>query len=171
MQKRRLCCWRSQSDESALSDADLLIAIRADLARSRWHGEGYRKVWARLRVLNGIRVSRTRVLQLMRETHLLSPHRRSTRAAHEHAGRIVTDAPNVMWSTDATLTDAVRDEKFWLFGVAGHWETEALDWNVSKRGDRCAAAGSIAVAVKRIFGHRSASAARGVALRHDRGGA
>ena len=28
----------------ALSDADLLAAIRADLARSPWHGEGHRKV-------------------------------------------------------------------------------------------------------------------------------
>ena len=40
----------------ALSDADLLAAIRADLARSPWHGEGHRKVWARLRVLDGVQV-------------------------------------------------------------------------------------------------------------------
>ena len=38
----------------AISDADLLAAIRADLARSPWSGEGHRKVWARLRVLDGI---------------------------------------------------------------------------------------------------------------------
>ena len=33
----------------AVSDADLLAAIRADLARSPWTGEGHRTVWARLR--------------------------------------------------------------------------------------------------------------------------
>jgi hypothetical protein len=49
-------------------DADLLAAIRADLAASPFTGEGHRKVWARLRILRDMRVSRTRVLRLMRET-------------------------------------------------------------------------------------------------------
>lgn len=40
----------------AVSDEVLVAAIRADLARSPWHGEGHRKVWARLRVMDGIRV-------------------------------------------------------------------------------------------------------------------
>ncbi len=48
----------------AVSDAALLAAIRADLARSPWSGEGHRKVWAGLRALDGIRVSRKRVLRL-----------------------------------------------------------------------------------------------------------
>ena len=42
------------------SDAQLLAAIRTDLARSPFHGEGHRKVHARLRILDGIRVARTR---------------------------------------------------------------------------------------------------------------
>ena len=65
----------------AISDAALLAAIRADLGRSPWTGEGHRKVWARLRAIDGIRVSRKRVLRLMREHTLLSPHRRSCRPA------------------------------------------------------------------------------------------
>jgi putative transposase len=32
-----------------MSDAALLAAIRAGLAASPFHGEGHRKVWARLR--------------------------------------------------------------------------------------------------------------------------
>ena len=48
------------------SDAQLLAAIRTDLARSPFHGEGHRKVHARLRILDGIRVARTRVLRVMR---------------------------------------------------------------------------------------------------------
>jgi hypothetical protein len=34
----------------------LLAAIRADLKASPFVGEGHRKVWARLRILSGIRV-------------------------------------------------------------------------------------------------------------------
>ena len=41
----------------AVSDDALLAAIRADLARSPWDGEGHRKVWARLRVMDGVRVA------------------------------------------------------------------------------------------------------------------
>ena len=37
------------------SDAQRLAAIRTDLARSPFHGEGHRKVHARLRILDGIR--------------------------------------------------------------------------------------------------------------------
>jgi len=54
-----------------VSDADLLAAIRADLAASPFVGEGHRKVWARLRILRDIRVGRGRVLRLMREHQLL----------------------------------------------------------------------------------------------------
>jgi putative transposase len=36
----------------AVSDRALLAAIRADLARSPWTGEGHRKVWARLRAMD-----------------------------------------------------------------------------------------------------------------------
>src|SRR6187551_215424 len=54
--------------KAAVSDDALLAAIRADLARSPWHGEGHRKVWARLRVMDGIRVARKRVLRICART-------------------------------------------------------------------------------------------------------
>ena len=56
-------------------DAELLVAIHADLEASPFTGEGHRKVWARLRILHDIRVSRARVLRLMCEHALLSSHR------------------------------------------------------------------------------------------------
>jgi putative transposase len=87
----------------AISDEDLLAAIRADLARSPWTGEGHRKVWARLRAMDGIRVSRKRVLRLMREHALLSPHRARTRPETAHERHIITEAPNIMWATDASV--------------------------------------------------------------------
>ena len=64
-----------------VSDETLLAAIQADLDRSPFQGEGHRKVHARLRLLDGIRVARTRVLRVMRAHGLLSPHRGRQRAA------------------------------------------------------------------------------------------
>ena len=58
-----------------VSDEELLRLIQQDLAASPFRGEGHRKVWGRLHFGNGFRVSRKRVLRLMREDHLLSPHR------------------------------------------------------------------------------------------------
>src|SRR5919206_125316 len=84
----------------AVSDEVLLAAIRADLQRSPWTGEGHRKVWARLRAMDGIRVSRRRVLRLMRDNALLSPHRPRTQPGTPHDRQIITEAPNVMWATD-----------------------------------------------------------------------
>ena len=70
----------------AISDADLLAAIRHDLERSPFTGEGHRKVWARLRSWTRIRVSRKRVLRLMRENGLLSPHRPRPPTEEPHDG-------------------------------------------------------------------------------------
>src|SRR6187455_3813013 len=141
-----------------VSDDALLAAIRADLARSPWHGEGHRKVWARLRVMDGIRVARKRVLRLMRENGLLSPHRARTRDATPHDRQIITDAPNLMWATDATQITTVQDGKVWLFGVAEHWNAEALGWHVTKSGTRFEATQALGMAVRQQFGRLSAGA-------------
>ena len=153
----------------AVSDQDLLTAIRADLARSPWTGEGHRKVWARLRARDGIRVSRERVPRLMREHALLSPHRARRRSDAVHERHIITEAPNVMWATDATQVTTVRDGKVWLFGVAEHWNAELLGWHVAKRGTRFEAIQAVGMAVRQQFSHLEAGAARGLALRHDHG--
>jgi transposase InsO family protein len=153
----------------AVPDGDLLAAIRADLARSPWSGEGHRKVWARLRVRDGLRVARKRVLRLMRENALLSPHRARPRPDEAHERSIVTDAPNVMWATDGTQIATVRDGKVWLFATVEHWNAEALGWHVAKRGTRREALQAMGMAVREQFGHLGRDAARGVHLRHDHG--
>ena len=155
--------------EPAVSEADLLAAIRADLARSPWSGEGHRKVWARLRAMDGIRVSRKRVLRLMRQHTLLSPHRARTRPETPHERHITTAAPNLMWATDATQVTTVEDGKVWLFGVAEHWNAELLGWHVAKHGTRYEAVQAVGMAVRQQFGQLGAGAARGLALRHDHG--
>src|SRR5215217_4712101 len=155
----------------AISDTALLAAIRADLARSPWTGEGHRKVWARLRAMDGIRVSRKRVLRLMREHALLSPHRARPRPDTPHDRRIITASPNVMWACDGTQVTTVQDGKAWLFGVAEHWNAELLGWHAARRGTRFEAMQAVGMAVRRQFGHLGAGAARGLALRHDHGSA
>ncbi len=55
-------------------DDRLVGHIRELLRESPFHGEGYRKVWARLRY-KGIRTSKERVRRLMREHGLQTPHR------------------------------------------------------------------------------------------------
>ena len=71
-----------------MPDADLVDAIRAVLAASPFHGEGHRKVWARLRH-GGVRTSRRRVLRLMGEHGLLAPSRAGSPGA-----RVATTAPS-----------------------------------------------------------------------------
>ena len=75
----------------AMSDKDLVAEIRQLLQDSPFHGEGYRKLWARLRFA-GIRTSRRRVLRLMREHGLLA-HQRVGRphGSRAHDGRITTE--------------------------------------------------------------------------------
>jgi putative transposase len=160
---------RRRGPKPAVSDAALLAAIRADLARTPWTGEGHRKVWARLRAIDGLRVSRQRVLRLMREHALLSPHRARPRPEAAHDRHIITAAPNVMWATDATQITTVADGKVWLFGVAEHWNAELLGWHVAKHGTRFEAVQAVGMAVRRQFGHLGAGVARGLALRHDHG--
>lgn len=56
------------------SDSELVARIRQQILASRFHGEGYRKIWARLRFA-GIRTSPRRVRRLMGAHGLLAPHR------------------------------------------------------------------------------------------------
>ena len=152
-----------------LTDADLLNEIRDDLATSPFKGEGHRKVWARLRVLRSVRVSRKRVLRLMRENRLLSPYRVPKAPPRKHDGTIMTDAPNVMWGTDGTRVFTVKDGWIWIFAVVEHWNAECLGWHVCKVGHRFNALQPVGMAVKEVFGAVGRDMARGVALRMDHG--
>ena len=57
-----------------MPDEELVDAIQVLLAQGPFHGEGYRKIWARLRFA-GIRTSKRRVLRLTREHGLQAPGR------------------------------------------------------------------------------------------------
>ena len=153
----------------AVSDEELLAAIRADLEASPFSGEGHRKVWARLR-RRGVRVSRKRVLRLMRTYNLLAPvSRRHQHGNPAHDGTIVTAAPDVMWGTDGTKFYTEEEGWAWFFGALDHFNSEVVGWAVEKIGDRWMALEPVRQGVIEHFGAIGPDVARGLTLRHDRG--
>ena len=152
-----------------LPDGVLLEAIRADLDNSPFTGEGHRKVWARLKFGNGMRVSRKRVLRLMREHNLLSPYRKPQGAPKDHDGTIGTEAPNVMWGTDGARVFTLEEGYGWIFVAVEHWNAECMGVHICKKGDRMAALEPVAQGVLAQFGSVARGAARGLALRMDHG--
>lgn len=160
---------RRRGPKPKLADADLLTAIRADLAASPFTGEGHRKVWARLRIMRDIRVSRARVLRLMRENALLSPHRRPQGEPVVHDGTIVTDRPNEMWGTDGIRIETVDEGWVWIFAAVDHCDACCVGLHTVKTGNRFAALQPIAQGLKTEFGGTDAEAGRGLTLRMDHG--
>jgi len=152
-----------------LDDAALLERIRAVLAACPFHGEGHRKVHARLRHA-GIRVSRTRVRRLMGAHHLLAVYRpQRTHGDRAHEGTIITTRPDEMWGTDATRFYTAREGWCWFFGAIDHYTDEVMGWHVAKLGDRWAALEPIRQGMRTVFGTIAPKGAVGIALRHDWG--
>lgn len=151
-----------------IEETKLLGMIQEDIKSSPFKGEGHRKIHARLKRKN-IVVGRNRVLRVMKQHQLLSPHRSPYKAPNPHDGRIITDAPAVMWGSDGTKVQTVEEGWVWIFSVAEHWNTECLGWHVCKTGDRFAALEPITQAVKQVYGSLSKGVARGLKLRIDNG--
>jgi transposase InsO family protein len=150
-------------------DAELVAAIRQELAQSPFHGEGYRKVWARLRY-KGVRTSKRRVLRLMREHGLLAPHRRgAVRGPRAHDGSIVTSRVDAMWGTDLTTTFTRAEGQVAVFVAVDHCSVECVGLHAAKRADRFEALEPVRQGVRERFGLMARDAAKGLKLRHDHG--
>ena len=163
----RRCAKRGP--KAAVSDAELVEAIRAVLAACPFHGEGYRKVRARLGH-RGLAVGGKRVLRLMRAHRLLAPRRLGPPNGNPaHDGTIITDRPDVMWGTDATRFYTEQDGWCWFFGAVDHGIDEVVGWHTAKLGDRWAALEPIRQGVRHAFGGFAKDIARGLMLRCDWG--
>jgi transposase InsO family protein len=152
----------------ATSDDDLVAAIRQLLTGSPFHGEGHRKLWARLRFA-GIRTSRRRVLRLMREHGLLA-HQRAGRphGSRAHDGRITTERVDVMWGSD--LTSVMTGEgQAAVFIAVDHCSAECVGIHASRSADRFEALEPVKQAVRERFGAFAKGVAAGLRLRHDHG--
>jgi transposase InsO family protein len=158
-----------------ITDEQLLKGIKAAIATSPFHGEGHRKVCAKLRMgITGIapmRVSRERVLRVMRENGLLSAARSPWRPELRHDGRITTDAPNVMWGTDMTSTVLCTGRNAYVFAVVDHCAQDCIGIHVSDRATRYEAIEPVRKAIEQVYGGCDEQVAAGVGLRHDCGSA
>lgn len=132
-------------------------------------GEGYRKIWARLRHA-GLRTSNERVRRLMRE-HGLQAQCRPPKPGSEklHDGHITTAMPNLMWGTDMTTTATVGEGQAAVFIAIDHCTGELVGIHASKRQDRFEALEPIRQCVNKHFGGFAADCAAGLKLRHDHG--
>ena len=154
--------------QGAMSDDELVAAIRQLLTDSPFHGEGYRKLWARLRFA-GIRTSRRRVLRLMR-THGLLAHQRAgrPRGPKAHDGTITTDRVDTMWGSD--LTSVMTGEgQAAVFIAVDHCSAECVGVHASRSANRFEALEPIKQAVRERFGAFANDIAVGLQLRHDHG--
>jgi putative transposase len=151
-----------------MPDAALLAAIRAILVASPFHGEGHRKVWARLRFA-GVRTSKRRVLRLMRENDLLAPSRvGSPRGRRSHDGTIIPDTIDTMWGTDLTTTITGEGQAA-VFIAVDHCSAECVGIHAAPRATRFEALEPIRQGVHEYFGGFAKGIAGGLAVRHDHG--
>lgn len=151
------------------TDDELVDHIRRILAASPFPGEGYRKVWARLRH-GGIRTSPRRVLRLMRAHHLLAPTRQGQpHGPKAHDGTIIPEQVDTMWGTDMTTTYTCEDGQVAIFIAVDHCSAECVGIHAAQQGTRFEALEPIRQGVRTHFGAFGQDIAQGLALRHDHG--
>ena len=151
------------------ADDALVDHIRRILEASPFPGDGYRKVWARLRHA-GIRTSPRRVLRLMRAHQLLAP----TRQGHPHGpkahdGTIISAQIDTMWGTDMTATFTRQEGQVAIFITVDHCSAECVGIHAAKQGTRFEALEPIRQGVHTAFGAFGQDIAQGLLLRHDHG--
>ena len=150
------------------TDAELLGHIRQVLEDSPFHGEGYRKVWARLRFA-GIRTSKERVRRLMREAGLQAPHRvGKPRGPKAHNGTIRTERPDRMWGTDMTTTVTTEEGMASVFVAVDHCSVDCVGIHAAKSGNRFEALEPIRQGVAERFAGLEADVAEGLKVRRPR---
>jgi putative transposase len=159
---------KRRGPSGACSDAELLTHIQAVIAASPFSGEGYRKIWARLRA-QGVRTAARRVRRVMKENDLLAPQRPVQRDAHPHDGTIVTDRVDEVWGTDMTQTVTTQEGRAYVFIAVDHCSGEFIGTHASSSASRWQALEPIRQGVARHFGGVGPDVAKGLTLRHDHG--
>ena len=151
------------------SDEALVDQIRTQLKSSPFVGEGYRKVWAKLRFI-GIRTSKPRVLRLMREHGLQAPTRcGGPRGPQSHEGTIISGGPDLRWGTDLTTTFTLEEGQASVLLAVDHYTAEIVGIHAVKRATRWEALEPIRQGVRKHFGAIERNVASGLELRHDHG--
>lgn len=152
-----------------MPDAALLEAIRQVLTDNPFHGEGYRKVWARLR-RQGLRTSRERVHHLMRENGLQATTRVGRpRGPRTHDGTIIPEAIDSMWGTDMTAAFTLEHGQVAVFVAVfvavDHCSAECVGIHAALHGTRHEALEPIRQGVTERLGGVEKGAASALAIR------
>lgn len=160
---------RRPGPEGPMPDAALVEAIRQVLVGSPFHGEGYRKVWARLRHA-GLRTSKERVRRLMRENGLAAATRAgSPRGPRSHDGTIIPEGIDAMWGTDMTAAFTVEQGQVAVFVAVDHCSAACVGIHAALHATRHEALEPVRQGVAEHFGGVEKDAAAGLAIRHDHG--
>jgi putative transposase len=158
-----------RGSDGPCKDAELVERIRTVLTGSPFHGEGYRKVWARLRS-KGIRTSMRRVLRLMREHDLLAPRRiRRPSWRKNHDGTITTEKVDQMWGIDQTSCFTRDEGQIAIFFAVDHCSMECVGIHAAKSGTRFEALEPLRQGARDCLGGFAKGIAEGLFLRHDHG--
>jgi putative transposase len=160
---------RKRGPVGAGTDEELVGHIRTILAEGPFHGEGYRKVWARLRH-RGIRTASERVRRLMRGHHLQAPRKGgNAHGPKAHDGTITAEEPDTMWGTDMTTTVTTGQGTVHVFVAVDHCTCECVGLHAAKGGNRFEALEPLRQGVREHFGRFEAKVASGLTIRHDHG--
>lgn len=150
----------------AMTDAELVEAIRELFAADTFHGEGYRKIWARLRFA-GLRTSKRRVLRVTREHGLQAPNRVGRPPGpRAHHGTIRTERVDEMWGTDRTST-LIGEGQAAVFVLVDHCSGQCLGVHAARPATRFEALEPLRQAVRHGFAAFGEGIAAGTSLRHD----
>ena len=164
-----------------MPDAALVGAAQWVLTDSPFHGEGTRKVWARLRHA-GLRTSKERVRRLMRENGLSAAGRVGRpRGPRAHDGTIIPERVDAMWdepssaigprtmANDMTATLTLEHGQVAVFVAVDHRSAECVGIHAALRGTRHEALEPIRQGVVERFGDIAKDIAQGLSVRHDHG--
>jgi len=151
------------------SDDELHEHIRDVIKESSFYGEGYRKVWAKLRIKQ-VRTAPRRTLRIMRENNLLAHQRTSCHPGpKEHNGTIIPEMANQMWGTDMTKALTKQDGWVSVFGAVDHFVADCVGIHAAKPGTRFEALEPLRQGINDHFGAFAKDVADGLTLRHDCG--
>jgi transposase InsO family protein len=123
-----------------MSDAELTTKIRAIHTMSR-HSYGSPRVWAELRLGEGIRCSRKRVERLMKAAGIQGLHRRKfhgcTRRDPDATPsddlvnrNFAVDGPDRLWVSDIT-EHATAEGKLYVAVVVDAWSRRVIGWSIA----------------------------------------
>lgn len=160
---------KRRGPRGAASDNDLIAKMKTTIEESPFLGEGYRKVWARLRHI-GVLTSKERVRRLMRESNLSVWQKEGApQGKKAHDGTIIPDTLNTMWGTDMTTTFTTLEGQAAVFIAYDHCSGECVGIHASKSQNRFEALEPIRSGLKAYFGGYAENIAHGLTLRHDHG--